>query len=70
LKEIVLDLINQIKESDFHNDAEVKLLYEKAKVIETQLITSDYKGNPGCMGEQLVQQATSPTSPSNLQSRL
>jgi len=46
LREIVLDFINQIKESDFHNDAEVKLLYEKAKVIETQLITSDYNGNP------------------------
>jgi DNA-binding transcriptional MerR regulator/predicted transcriptional regulator YdeE len=46
LKEIVLDFIKQIKKSDFHNDAEVKLLYDKAKEIETQLSTSDYNGNP------------------------
>jgi len=46
LKEIVLEFIKQIKESDFHNDDEVKLLYEKAKEIETQLTTSDYNGNP------------------------
>jgi len=46
LKRIVLDFINQIKQSDFHNDSEVKLLYEKAKEIETQLTTSDYNGNP------------------------
>jgi len=43
LKDIVLDFIHQIKKSDFHNDAEVKLLYAKASEIETQL--SSYKGN-------------------------
>ena len=46
LKNIVLEFIEQIKQSDFHNDTEVKLLYEKAKEIETQLTTSDYNGNP------------------------
>ena len=46
LKAIVLDFINQIKKSDFHNDAEIKSLYDKAKEIETHLSTSDYNGNP------------------------
>jgi len=46
LKKIVLDFINQIKQSDFHNDSQIKLLYDKAKEIEAQLITSDYNGNP------------------------
>ena len=45
MKEIVLEFISQIKQSDFHNDSDVKLLYNKAKEIETQLTTSDYKGN-------------------------
>lgn len=52
LKNIVLDFINQIKQSDFHNDAEVKLLYDKAKEIETQWATSDYKGNPSRVNEE------------------
>jgi DNA-binding transcriptional MerR regulator len=46
LKEIVLDFITQIRQSDFYNDSEVKLLYEKAKEIETQLTKPDYNGNP------------------------
>ena len=46
LKDIVLDFINQIKQADFHNNSDVKLLYDKAKEIETQLTTSDYNGNP------------------------
>jgi predicted transcriptional regulator YdeE/DNA-binding transcriptional MerR regulator len=46
LKEMVLDFISQIKKSDFYNEAEVKLLYQKAKEIETQIITPDYNGNP------------------------
>jgi len=37
LKEIVLEFIRQIKEADFSNGDDVKLLYEKAKDIETQL---------------------------------
>jgi len=46
LKEIVLEFIRQIKQADFHNASDVKLLYEKAKEIETQLTTPDYIGNP------------------------
>ena len=45
LKEIVLDFVRQIEQADFHNDEQVKLLYEKAKEIEIQLITPDYVGN-------------------------
>ena len=45
LKEIVLDFIHQIKQVDFQNDSDVKLLYDKAQDIETQL-AADYEGNP------------------------
>ena len=45
LKEILLDFIYQIKQSNFHNDTEVKLLYDKASEIEIQLTTSDYGDN-------------------------
>jgi len=37
LKELVLAFIRQIREIDFHNDADVKLLFDKAKIIETSL---------------------------------
>jgi len=43
LKEIVLDFIRQINAADFNKDDDVKLLYEKAKEIENQII--DYNGN-------------------------
>ena len=46
LKIIVLDFIDQIKKSDFHNDAEVRLLYDKAGEIETRLGASEFNGNP------------------------
>jgi len=46
LKEIVLEFIRQIKDADFSNDGDVKLLYEKAKDIETKLINVEYTGNP------------------------
>ena len=46
LKEIVLDFIDQIKQADFYNNSDVKLLYDRAKEIETQLVTLDYNGNP------------------------
>ncbi|MCL2404633.1 MAG: MerR family transcriptional regulator [Defluviitaleaceae bacterium] len=49
LKGIVLDFINQIKQSDFHNDTQVKQLYDKAKEIEARLSTP----------EQLTEQTTS-----------
>ena len=46
LKGIVLEFIQQIKESNFHKDSDIKLLYEKAKEIEKQLAKVDYNGNP------------------------
>lgn len=45
LKEIVLDFIKQIEKFDFQNDNDVKLLYEKAKDIEQQIVNVDYSGN-------------------------
>src|SRR5215469_7391532 len=35
LREIVLEFIKQIKQADFGKESDVKLLYEKAKEIET-----------------------------------
>lgn len=46
LKEIVLDFIWQIERADFGKESDVKMLYEKAKEIETQIINVDYNGNP------------------------
>ena len=46
LREIVLDFIRQIEQADFGKESDVKLLYEKAKEIETQLVNVDYNGNP------------------------
>ena len=46
LKSIVLEFIEQIKKADFAQDADVKLLYEKAREIEGQLVNVDYNGNP------------------------
>ena len=46
LKEIVLEFVRQIKDADFSKDSDVKMLYEKAKDIETQLLNVDYGGNP------------------------
>ena len=45
LKEIVLDFIRQIEQYDFNKESDVKLLYEKAKEIETQIVNVDYEGN-------------------------
>jgi DNA-binding transcriptional MerR regulator len=45
LKEIILDFIKQINQADFGKDSDVKLLYEKAKEIETQIVNVDYNGN-------------------------
>ena len=45
LKEIVLDFIRQIEQSDFGKESDIKLLYGKAKEIETQLVNVDYNGN-------------------------
>lgn len=46
LKEVVLEFIKQIEHADFGKDSDVKLLYEKAKEIEDQLVNIDYNGNP------------------------
>ncbi|MCL2883909.1 MAG: MerR family transcriptional regulator [Oscillospiraceae bacterium] len=45
LREIVLAFIRQIEQADFAKESDVKLLYEKAKEIETQLVNVDYDGN-------------------------
>ena len=41
LKEIVLEFIRQIKQADFSKDSDVKMLYERAKEIETQIVNAD-----------------------------
>ncbi len=46
LKEIVLDFMREIKQMDFLDNSDIKLLYNKAKDIETQLISIDYIGKP------------------------
>jgi len=38
LREIVISFIHQIENADFSKDSDIKLLYDKAKEIETQLI--------------------------------
>lgn len=45
LKKIVLEFIEQIKRLDFEKEKDVKLLYEKARDIETQIATVNYNGN-------------------------
>lgn len=45
LKEIVLDFIRQIESADFGKESDVKLLYEKAKEIKTQIVAVNYEGN-------------------------
>jgi len=45
LRGIVLDFIRQIEQADFSKESNIKLLYEKAKEIETQLVNVDYDGN-------------------------
>ncbi|MDE7281925.1 MAG: MerR family transcriptional regulator, partial [Ruminiclostridium sp.] len=45
LRKIVLEFIGQIKTLDFEKEADVKLLYAKAKDIEAQIADTDYKGN-------------------------
>ena len=43
--EIVLEFIRQIEQADFSKESDVKLLYKKAKELETQLVNVDYDGN-------------------------
>lgn len=46
LKEIVLDFIREIERVNFTDKSDIKQLYNKAKEIETQLISVDYIGKP------------------------
>lgn len=46
LKEIVLEFIDQIKQSDFGQESDIKLLYAKATEIEIRINNVDYEGNP------------------------
>lgn len=46
LKEIVLDFIQEIEKASFSDNADIKQLYNKAKEIETQIISADYEGKP------------------------
>lgn len=53
LKEIVLGFIRQIEQADFSREADVKLLYEKAREIQTQIVNVGYSGNPGAVNRLL-----------------
>lgn len=46
LKEIIMDFIHEIEQVNFADNSDIKLLYNKAKEIETQLISVDYIGKP------------------------
>lgn len=46
LKEIILEFIRQIEQVNFGMDSDVKMLYEKAKRIESTLVNISYDGNP------------------------
>lgn len=46
LKEIVLDFIHEIELVNFTDNSDIKQLYNKAKELETQLVSSDYIGRP------------------------
>lgn len=46
LKDIVLDFIHEIERVDFADNSDIKQLYDKAKELETQLISVDYIGKP------------------------
>jgi DNA-binding transcriptional MerR regulator len=53
LKGIVLEFIHDLKNIDFGRDSDVKMLYEKAKEIETHLVNVDYIGKPSNVGRLL-----------------
>ena len=53
LKGIVLEFIRQIERSDFGKESDVKLLYEKAKEIESQIDNVDYEGNSSTVNRLL-----------------
>ena len=53
LKNVVMEFISQIEQADFGRESDVKLLYEKAKEIKTQLALPDYNGNPSAVNRLL-----------------
>lgn len=53
LKNIVLEFIHQIEQADFGRESDVKLLYEKAKEIKTQIANVNYNGNPSMVNRLL-----------------
>jgi DNA-binding transcriptional MerR regulator len=53
LKDIMMEFIHQIEKLDFCNDSDVKMLYDKAKEIETHLTNVDYIGKPSNVGRLL-----------------
>ena len=58
LKDIVIDFIREIKQMNFADNTDIKQLYEKAKDIETQLVSVDYIGKPsGTTVERLIEVA-------------
>lgn len=50
LKEIVLEFIHEIEEINFNNSSHIKLLFDKAKVVEDHLTRVDYIGKPSNIG--------------------
>jgi len=56
LKDIVLDFIHEIEQVNFADNAGIKQLYEKAKEIESHMISVDYIGKPNASKvERLVE---------------
>ncbi|QIK70355.1 MerR family transcriptional regulator [Erysipelothrix sp. HDW6C] len=45
LKGLVLEFIQEIETLNFTNQADIQHLYHKAKEVETQITTTDYRGN-------------------------
>jgi len=46
LKDIVMDFIGEIERMNFADNSDIKQLYDKAKEIETHIISVDYIGKP------------------------
>ena len=64
LKEIVLDFMQEIRQLNFSDNADVKQLYDKTKDIESRLISVDYIGKPANIN-RLVETAEKVAPPLN-----
>lgn len=53
LKGIVLEFIKQLEVCDFNKESDIKILYEKAKDIEQQILNVNYNGNASSMNHFL-----------------